>query len=202
MLPIVLALVGLCAVASAETLAVYAGGFTGQTDAAFPYLQEELSHIVSPLELNVVWRDLANRNREETFPTLVVARFQGACSLESPVQVRDEGRELAVTSVSDGMVLPFMKIDCNRIRQLLAVKLAGRKPAVQNRLFGRALGRVLAHELYHILAQTRGHRDQGISKPCFSLSDLTAEEFHFDLLSLAQMRPAAASQPAEESSGR
>ena len=62
---------------------------------------------------------------------------------------------------------------------------------------------MLAHELYHVLAQTKDHKDRGVSKPCFSMTDLVSTGFRFDAVSLAQMRPAAqlarhlAQQPVE-----
>ena len=43
---------------------------------------------------------------------------------------------------------------------------------------GRALGRVLAHELYHIFANTTKHARAGIAKSCYTAPELLADEFH------------------------
>ena len=40
--------------------------------------------------------------------------------------------------------------------------------------FGRALGRVVSHELYHILARTTGHAARGLAKAAESLQDLVS----------------------------
>jgi hypothetical protein len=44
---------------------------------------------------------------------------------------------------------------------------------------GRALGRVLAHELYHIFANTTRHAADGVGKPAYSVADLLSADFRF-----------------------
>jgi hypothetical protein len=63
---------------------------------------------------------------------------------------------------------------------------------------------VIAHEIYHIVAQTSRHHDSGAAKAAFSIRDLTNPRFELDPWSLALMRPAAiASLPqAEDAAGR
>jgi len=45
--------------------------------------------------------------------------------------------------------------------------------------FGRAMGRVLAHELYHILANEKGHDRTGIAKPVITAQELLAGSIRF-----------------------
>ena len=47
-------------------------------------------------------------------------------------------------------------------------------PDVDDRVYARALGRVLAHELGHLLLRLNGHRDQGLMRSAFSHRSLTA----------------------------
>ena len=51
-------------------------------------------------------------------------------------------------------------------------------PEVDDRLFANALGRVLAHELGHLLLRLHGHRDRGLMRPAFSHRSLTARGRH------------------------
>ncbi|HYR43293.1 MAG TPA: hypothetical protein VER98_09735 [Terriglobia bacterium] len=60
---------------------------------------------------------------------------------------------------------------------------------VEPSVLGRALGRVAAHEIYHIVAQTTEHQESGIAKAAFSVRDLTANRFELDSSSLWRMRP-------------
>src|SRR5262249_25045036 len=52
-------------------------------------------------------------------------------------------------------------------------------PREREAAFGRALARVAAHELYHILARTAQH-GSGLSKALFSPKELLSDEFRFD----------------------
>ena len=47
-------------------------------------------------------------------------------------------------------------------------------PDVDDRVYARALGRVLAHELGHLLLRLKGHRDGGLMRSTFSHRSLTA----------------------------
>ena len=46
--------------------------------------------------------------------------------------------------------------------------------------YGRAVGRVLAHELYHIFANTLHHGSNGVGKGIYSVVDLLTRDFHFE----------------------
>ena len=47
-------------------------------------------------------------------------------------------------------------------------------PDVDDGVYARALGRVLAHELGHVLLRLDGHRERGLMRPAFSHRSLTA----------------------------
>ena len=77
-------------------------------------------------------------------------------------------------------------------------------------LYGRSMARLLAHEFYHILAQTGGHAPTGIAKARFSTADLLADHFDFETVALDRLHPPvtptnSATSPAisdEASAGR
>lgn len=68
----------------------------------------------------------------------------------------------------------------------------GKKPSrVDDRLFARALGRVLAHELGHLFLRLYGHRPDGLMRKAFSHRSLTSrsnERFRFSNLDLDRLR--------------
>jgi len=83
-----------------------------------------------------------------------------------------ESQELGATEVAEGRVMPFAEVRCDQIPEALAYLQPG---ADQKRAMGLALGRVVAHELYHMLARTTAHAGQGLAKASQSLEDLVSE---------------------------
>jgi hypothetical protein len=110
---------------------------------------------------------------------LAVITFKGRCdAVGLSTRSRFEGA-LGWTHVSDGQILPFTDISCDRIRQFTQPGLLAVRPDDRAAKFGRALGRVLAHELYHIFANTMRHGSLGVAKESYSMHDLLADDFQF-----------------------
>jgi len=75
--------------------------------------------------------------------------------------------------------------------------LADEAGAQRDYLYGRAMARVAAHELYHVVIGSRDHGHEGVAKPAFSVGDLLDERFDFDRIALALLRrKAGESEPA------
>jgi hypothetical protein len=186
--------------AQARMLALYAGPARGLDDHANLMMRAELQRLLTPAGLEVAWKNSAEHKAGDNFELVAVGSFEGSCSVAeqvlTPVNVVETVASLADTSISDGHILPFFHIDCRRL-----VRMLGSGP--DKALLGRALARVIAHELYHIVAGTADHRDSGVAKATFSLRDLVTPRFDFDMLSLAQMKPVSVARTADyEASGR
>ena len=82
------------------------------------------------------------------------------------------------------MVLPFSDVDCDAVRGFLQKEMLSRPVDSREEIYGRALGRVLAHELYHVLAGTAIHGACGIAKSGYTVTDLLAREFVFEAAEL------------------
>jgi len=177
-----------------RTLALYAGKANGLDAPAIQSAQQELQRLLAPSGIDVVWKDLAARNSDDAFDRVVVLSFDGSCSdavvastiLKNP---QESQITLADASVSNGKVLPFFRIDCGYLFQLLGPYLRPMNAQQRNVSVGRALGRVMAHEIYHIVGETTVHQARGAAKESFSVQDLIGSKFDFDLAGLAQMRP-------------
>ena len=76
----------------------------------------------------------------------------------------------------------------SRFEKEVAPALLKDAGAQRDFLYGRAMARVVAHELYHILMQTTEHARSGVARSCFSTEDLLTERFEFESTTLAQMR--------------
>jgi hypothetical protein len=177
-------LAALCAQGQNPTLAVYTGSIPDLETSAAISMRAEVQRLFAPAGFEIVWRNIAQRRSGENFDVVVVASFGGSCST-NVVTTASAGASLADTSITNGRILPFFRIDCRRVLEVL--QMAGSD--LEAPVIGRALGRVMAHEMYHIVARTTEHHDTGVAKAAFSSRDLVTPRFEFDAWSVARMRP-------------
>lgn len=135
-------------------------------------MEKELESIMSACSLNIQWRMLDDSASKESFNDLVVTRFRGKCRANVPRAPRTGKKTLGLTHVSASEVLPFSEVDCDRVRNFVQPRLARERGRRVDQLLGRALARVLAHELYHMLAKTGTHARAGIAKATLTPSEL------------------------------
>ena len=147
-------------------------------------LKSELAEIWrgEPVKLN--WKPLETLQPGDSFPDLVVVHFKGDCKLHplEPFRIDERGPQgsaLAYSPMVDGEVQPFSSILCERVQRSVQSALRPNQRKSANKLYGRALGRVLSHELYHILNQTKEHEQQGLAKKSLSGQQLIEPHFHF-----------------------
>jgi hypothetical protein len=190
-------LLSFCAQAQPRTLALYAEPPRDLDVQASSLMRAELQRLLEPAGIEVLWKRMADRQAGETFDLVAVTSFTGSCSVDKPVIATQASVSLADTSISDGRVLPFFRIDCPKIIGMLGSQ-------TESSFVGRALARVAAHEIYHIVAQTAEHQERGVAKASFSVRDLTSDRFELDAWSLNRMRLKTAiaeiAAPAAESS--
>ena len=149
-------------------------------------LQSELETIMNPTGLHFEWRSLSDA-QSAVATELVVVTFRGRCDVEDLQPLSSISGALGWTHVSDGIVLPFSNVDCSAIRSFLQKELLNRPEDDRERIYGHALGRVLAHELYHVLAGTPNHGSCGIAKSGFTVAELVANEFVFETAELRRL---------------
>jgi len=170
-------------------LVVYLNVAAGQPGAPVEQMKREVSATMRRAGFEVEW--LMRGAERPDAPFLVVVGLAGVCT---PSVAGDEpatGVSLATTSVVDGRVLPFSTVACGALSRTLGPALAGLPGARRDFLFGRAMGRVVAHELYHVLAGTTEHSQSGIARSCYKTADLLADRLEFEPAVLARLRPAA-----------
>ena len=119
---------------------------------------------------------------------LVLVTFQGRCIMDTvPPPVYDETGPLAWTSTVDGTPLPFGQISCDQVRSAVLKAMWGGDFARGDQLFGRALGRVLAHEFYHMRARTASHGATGVTRPALTGAQLISGSLTVDDESMERM---------------
>lgn len=173
---------------NARTLAIIAGYEQPLTSETTAEMRKEIEKVVLVPDLNIVWRQLDASRSQEVFDHVLVARFRGSCGVADFPRLAGFDNVLGFTHLSDGVILPFVEVDCERVRGLLRREFRRRSQAVRELLLGRALARVLAHELYHVLAGTSKHSARGIAKAHMSPDDLVCDELAFEDGDLAKIR--------------
>jgi hypothetical protein len=167
-------------------LGLYLGHAQGLDPVSAHIAQQEVQRLLSPAGVELVW-DQADRDVGRA----IVGTFNGSCSLDSlPADPSGKAGDVALAQsvVSYGRVLPYFHVDCARLIRTLTPALQPLSTPLRRALFGRALGRVMAHEVYHILSQRTDHDDTGVAKASFTLHDLTAPQFEFEFSQMARAR--------------
>lgn len=106
---------------------------------------------------------------------LIVVKLVGRCDMDGLPAFLIPG-PLGWSHEVNGVILPFSDLACDNIRGAVQSALLRRNQLRGNVLLGRAMGRVLAHELYHIVADTAEHGEDGVAQPALSPRELTSEQ--------------------------
>lgn len=139
----------------------------------------ELESIILPLGLRLDWRRLDSATGREVLAEILVVNFKGACQCGETIP-RGRSGALGWTHVSEGEVLPFTDVDCDSIKKLMRAPLTFAPLPQRDRLLGKAMARVLAHEMYHFLTNTTRHAATGIAKPFFGPAELACPHLGFE----------------------
>lgn len=141
-------------------------------------LRHELQLQFQPIDLKIDLLLADNVAANAEFNDLVFFKMKGACTMiPLPLGAMiDERGPLAMTYSTDGEVLHFGEVQCDRVRRSLERILGRGSSGKSQSLFGAALGRVMAHEIYHMIADVKGHTHAGVTKPSLSAEELLGSE--------------------------
>ena len=175
-------LVWICAFAYLSVLSAFGEGITIVLDFQGPRsepsvaeMKREFAGIMkdTALRFDFRWRSQASG---EALSDLVLVRFTGKCVLDPVGYLYDERGPMAFTYSTDGVVQPFSEVACDKVTSAVRSKMAGGDFANADILLGRALGRVLAHEVVHMLSKSGAHGRTGIAKTALSGTQLITPE--------------------------
>jgi len=179
-------------------LLVYLRADAKQSPAPLAWMKRELTPLMQSAGYRIEWRDSQTAGAVPSVDQLVVVELRGTCGLSNGTAAApDDLNQLAATAITDGHVLPFATVNCASLNHTLGASFATEAGARRDFLYGRAMARVVAHELYHMIVGTKDHTVDGVSKPCFNMTDLTAERFAFEPAVLAKFRQTIAAPVTE-----
>src|SRR3954469_5059097 len=138
-------------------------------------MKHEIEALMQPSGIKFNWR-LRGELGEAAVDNLIVVRFKGKCVLEPVGYLYDERGPLAFTYSTAGEVQPYSEVPCDKVTAAVRSAMAGADFARADLLLGRALGRVVAHEMAHMLAKSGAHSHDGFTKPALSGKSLIARE--------------------------
>jgi cytochrome c553 len=165
--------------------------------------EHEVDAIAAPIGLSMVWRPIDTTDRVVVGQRLVVAKFIGRCDSRGLPAPAFRSGQLGQTHTTDGLVLPFIDIDCDHIRGFVRTPLMHAPPAEREQMLGRAVGRVFAHELYHVLGQTIHHGSGAVDRSTYSVNELTAPALGSnDDCRMLQVEAATAAAPGSRRRGK
>lgn len=135
-------------------------------------LEQELDAIPD-LSLDVTWLKSENLTTGIVLDTPVQVRLSGRCNLSGvPDKASRQPGSYAWAHVSDGRVLPFIDVNCDRLRNALFSAMWGEDYQHRDFLLGRALARIIAHELHHVVHSEVHHSEEGLAQPRLTAASL------------------------------
>jgi hypothetical protein len=142
---------------------------------SFMAMQAELQNLMKRAGLRIDLKDKALLAPNTQFADLLVFKMAGRCDA-TPVPMEalsDERGPLAMAYSSDGEILPFGEVRCDRVRESLQRSLGRGLPSDREcSEYGAALAKVMAHEIYHMLAHDSHHTHTGLTKEALSSHEL------------------------------
>ncbi len=160
------------------------------SDISLPVLKGELQHLLEPLGLSIDLQVKSELSETAEFAELVVFKMKGSCSMKPlPIAaLSDERGPLAMAYSSDGTILHFGEVECDRVRQCLSRVLGNVNSKKNQSYLSSALGLVIAHEMYHMMSNSKAHTKSGVTKQGLSAEELLDPDLSFPQLAREALR--------------
>jgi hypothetical protein len=150
-------------------------------------MKRESGQILRSSGVQLEWHMLGE-HPDASYRDLVVMTFKGACEYEPAAPIYDELGPLAITRTTDGEVQPFGEVNCDRVVSTARTAMSGLDYSRADLLIGRAMGRVVAHELVHMLTRSEQHGTEGVEKAALSGKQLIAATLPLSLFDIARLK--------------
>ena len=99
----------------------FAEGFSPQ---ALQEMQLEAERIVRKAGVNLAFKH-CHEAAQETYNDLIFFKISGRCEMDSFSPLLDERGPLAFTFTTDGRILPFGEVKCDRLRDSIKTAMSG-----------------------------------------------------------------------------
>ena len=155
--------------------------------ASVSEMEREAGLIMKSSGVQLDWRLAGDRSLH--YDNLVVMTFRGSCGFGPPARRYYEPGPYASTRITDGEVQPFGDVDCDRVAATAGDAMAEDTDYLRgDQLVGRALGRVVAHELVHMLTRSNRHGSEGVAKASLSGKELIEESLTLSMPDIERVK--------------
>jgi len=182
-------------------VAVYLKVKSDHSTSALGEMKAELETLMRSVGVTIHWwdprKDPSTKQTEERRPEanhpeanhpeanrreLVILELRGACEApHRPIAASQITMpSLGSSAVSDGHILPVSAGDCLALTRIIGNSVAELPAPRRDFIYGRAMARLAAHELYHVLSQRSEHTRTGIAKAEFASADLLTDRLEFE----------------------
>jgi hypothetical protein len=117
--------------------------------------------------MHLDWRMLGE-NPHASYRDLVSWHSMVACEFDLASPIHNEFGPPAMTHPVDGKILPLGEVNCDQVVNSARTAMSGSDYSRADVLIGRALERVVSHELVHMLKRSGDHGAEGVGKPALS----------------------------------
>ncbi|MBY0503028.1 MAG: hypothetical protein K2X03_03900 [Bryobacteraceae bacterium] len=149
-------------------------------------MRKELAKVFKPTHLTVDVRLRQDAPANETYNDVVLVKLKGTCQMSNLAPLMDERGPFAFTHTVDGKILPFSEVACDHIARSVQQAMGGHS-FDRERLLGRALARVLAHEIVHMVGQCADHSHAGVFRHALSGRQLVADKLELQPEDIARL---------------
>lgn len=118
-------------------------------------MEREVQSLLSDTNIHMSWIPRSAGAPVYFEGTIVIVDTIGTCKANNFDDL-PRASALGWNDTTDGEFLPFVTLNCTRIAKFLKSEIP-RRGEVPDKMFGRAAGRVLAHELFHFLTKSKHH---------------------------------------------
>ena len=148
--------------------------------SAVAWMEKEVTRLFSAAGLTLSWQRNLQITHGEITGLPVWVQFHGSCRIAPGYLSLATDGPMAWAAVQDGEILPIIEVDCTRTAEMVWQNRGTVPVPLVNRAFGLALGRVVAHELYHYLAHSTIHTESRLFRKAMTSMDLTLPNIRFD----------------------
>jgi hypothetical protein len=153
-------------------------------------MKRATEEILSGSGVRLNWR-MRSDVGSEAFAELVLVTFHGTCAIDADTPRIAMAGPLASSQVVDDQVLPFADVYCDHVAAIARAAMTHTDRSNTHRDMGRALAKVLAHELMHMITKSSQHGAEGVAKPALSGRQLLDESTRMAPRDLDRIREVA-----------